>query len=185
MVAWFLNPLCKEVPVVKSQFRLLLWFSGLLLSLSLASLLVANAQNKRSNKYVCSETNPASICTASNRCGSPSNPCVVDLKRKGGTSATVTPNIPNSKSNAPFCVKTGTTVTWQSSAKNTGFILDFGPSSPFDTPGAIIGGSDRPISVVAKRPGCYKFSLGACIAGTIYGMCGSTDSEIVVTGEGN
>jgi hypothetical protein len=82
-------------------------------------------------------------------------------------------------------VKAGTTVTWQSSAKNTGFILDFGPSSPFDTPGAIIGGSDRPISVVAKRPGCYKFSLGACIAGTIYGMCGSTDSEIVVTGEGN
>jgi len=170
---------------VKSQSRLILWFGGLLLSLSLASFLVANAQNKRSNKYVCSETNPASICTASNRCGTASDPCVVDLKRKGGTSATVTPAMPNSKSNTPFCVKTGTTVTWQSSAKNTGFILDFGPSSPFDTTGAIIGGSDRPISVVAKRPGCYKFSLGACIAGTIYGMCGSTDSEIVVTGEGN
>jgi hypothetical protein len=170
---------------VKGQSRLVLWFGALLLSLSLASFLVADAQNKRSNKYACTETNPTSICTASSRCGSSSAPCVVDLKRRGGTSATVTPVIPNSKSNAPFCVKVGTTVTWQSSANNTGFILDFGPSSPFDTPGAIRGGSDRPISVVAKRSGCYKFSLGACIAGTIYGMCGSANSEIVVTDEGN
>jgi hypothetical protein len=170
---------------MKSPSKLALYFTGLLLSLSLASFVVANAQNKRANKYVCTETNPTSMCTASSRCGSNSAPCVVDLKRRGGTSATVTPAIPNAKSNAPFCVKVGTTVTWQSSANNTGFILDFGPSSPFDTPGAIIGGSDRPISVVAKRPGCYKFSLGACIAGTIYGMCGSTNSEIVVTDEGN
>lgn len=168
---------------MKTQSKLGL--TGLLLLVSLASFLAANARDKRSNKYVCAETNPASICTASNRCGSNSNPCVVDLKRRGGTSATVTPAMPNSKSNTPFCVTVGTTVTWQSSARNTGFILDFGPSSPFDTPGAIIGGSDRPISVVAKRPGCYKFSVGACIAGTIYGMCGSTDSEIVVTSDGN
>jgi hypothetical protein len=165
--------------------KLALYFTGFLFLLWLASFLVAHAQNKRSSKYVCTETNPASICTASSRCGSNSAPCVVDLKRRGGTSATVTPVIPNSKSNTPFCVKVGTTVIWQSSATNTGFILDFGPSSPFDTPGAIIGGSDRPISVVAKRPGCYKFSLGACIAGTIYGMCGSTDSEVVVTSDGN
>src|SRR5580692_12010006 len=108
MLAWFLHPLCKEVPVVKSQFRLLLWFSGLLLSLSLASFLVAKAQNKRSNKYVCSETNPASTCSAATRCGSTSNPCVVDLKRKGGTSATVTPGIPDAKANTAFCVNVGT-----------------------------------------------------------------------------
>ena len=170
---------------MKIQPKLILCFSGLLLALSLVSFLVASAQNKRSNKYVCAETNPASICAALSHCGSNSDPCVVDLKRKGGTSATVTPAIPNSKSNTPFCVKVGTTVRWQSSAENTGFILDFGPSSPFDATAAIIGGSDRPISVVAKRPGCYKFSLGACIAGTIYGMCGSTDSEIVVTSAGN
>ena len=128
---------------MKSQSTLVLWFGGLLLSLSLASFLVVHAQNKRSNKYVCSETNPASICTASNRCGSASDPCVVDLKRKGRYFGYGYAVIPNSKSNAPFCVKTGTTVTWQSSAKNTGFILDFGPSSPFDTTDAIIGGSDR------------------------------------------
>ena len=170
---------------MRGQSKLALCFSGLLLSLSLASFLVVNAQDKRSNKYVCAETNPGRICTASNHCGSDSDPCVVDLKRRGGTSATVTPGTPDSKSNAPFCVKVGTTVRWQSSAKNTGFILDFGPTSPFDDSGAIIGGSDRPISVVAKRPGCYKFSLGACIAGTIYGMCGSTNSEIIVTSAGN
>ena len=167
---------------MKIQSGLVMWRAGFLLSLSLASFLGANAQNKRSNKYICAEANPGSICNASTRCGSPSEPCVVDLKRKGGTSATVTPGIPNAKSNTPFCVKVGTTVTWQSSAKNTGFILDFGPSSPFET-STIIGGSDRSISVVAKRPGCYKFSLGACIAGTVYGMCGSTDSEIVVTSD--
>ena len=160
-----------------------MWVGRLLLSLSLAGFLVANAQNKRSSKYACAEVNPTAICNASTRCGSGSEPCVVDLKRKGGTSASVTPNIPNAKSNTPFCVKVGTTVTWQSSAKNTGFIVDFGPSSPFDTPGAIIGGSDRPISVVAKRAGCYKFSLGACIAGTVSGMCGSSDSEIIVTND--
>ena len=127
---------------MKFQPRLVTWFIGFLLSLSLAGVFLANAQEKRSNKYVCSEANPASICNASNRCGSKTDPCVVDLKRKGGTSATVTPALPNAKSNTPFCLKVGTTVTWQSSAKNTGFIVDFGPSSPFDTPGAIIGGSD-------------------------------------------
>lgn len=170
---------------MKIRPTLVLCLGGLLLSLSLASFLVAKAQNKRSNKYVCSETNPASTCSAATRCGSISNPCVVDLKRKGGTSATVTPGIPDAKANTAFCVSVGTTVTWQTSAKNTGFIVDFGPSSPFDTGSTIIGGSDRSISAVAKHPGCYKFSLGACIAGTIYGMCGSTQSEIVVTGEAN
>ncbi len=171
---------------MKIRSRLASCSYGFLLSLSIASfLLVANAQNKRDSKYVCSESNPASVCNASNRCGSSLEPCVVDLRRKGGTSATVTPSITNAKANTPFCVRVGTTVTWRSSAKNTGFIVDFGPSSPFNTPGAIIGGSDRPISVVAKRTGCYKFSLGACIAGTVYGMCGSTSTEIIVTDEAN
>jgi len=106
----------------------------------------------------------------------------VDVKRRGSNSASATPNIPNAKENMSFCVKVGTTVTWQSSSKNTGFVLDFGTSSPFDPPdGAIMGGADRPISVVAKRPGCYKYSVGACTSGTIYGMCGSSNAELVVT----
>jgi hypothetical protein len=168
---------------VKIQSRLVI-FCGLLLWLSSVGFLLAKTQNKRSSVYTCSETNPASLCNAAPRCGSSSEPCVVDLKRKG-TSATVTPNVPNAKSNVPFCVKVGTTVTWQPSRKDTGFVVDFGPSSPFDTPGAIMGGSDRSISVVAKRPGCYKFSVGACLAGTISGMCGSNASEIVISSEDN
>ncbi len=133
-------------------------------------------------KYVCSESNPGSMCNAATTCGSTTSACNADVKRRGSNYASATPNIPNAKENAPFCVKVGTTVTWQSSSKNTGFVLDFGPSSPFDTPdGAIIGGSDRPISVVAKRAGCYKYSVGACVSGSIYGMCGSANAELVVT----
>jgi hypothetical protein len=136
----------------------------------------------KTNKYVCSESNPGSMCNASTACGSSSTPCVVNVKRSGSNFATATPSIPDAKGNAPFCVKVGTTVTWQSSSKNTGFVLDFGPSSPFDVPdGTIIGGADRPISVVAKRAGCYKYSVGACVSGAIYGMCGSANTELVVT----
>jgi hypothetical protein len=142
-----------------------------------------NADNKNNNnKYVCSESNPGSMCNASTTCGSSSTPCVVNVKRSGSNYASATPSIPDAKGNAPFCVKVGTTVTWQSASKNTGFVLDFGPSSPFDVPdGTIIGGADRPISVVAKRAGCYKYSVGACVSGSIYGMCGSANTELVVT----
>ncbi|HSY66479.1 MAG TPA: hypothetical protein VK829_17945 [Terriglobales bacterium] len=133
-------------------------------------------------KYVCSESNPASICSAATTCGSSTSACNVDVKRRGSNSASATPNTPNAKEGASFCVKVGTTVTWQSSSRNTGFVLDFGPSSPFDTPdGAIMGGADRPIAVIAKRPGCYKYSVGACVSGSIYGMCGSANTELVVT----
>jgi hypothetical protein len=38
-----------------------------------------------------------------------------------------------------------------------------------------MGGSDRPITVVARKSGCYKYSVGACTPGTIYGMCGNSD----------
>jgi plastocyanin len=169
---------------MEDQPRLVVWFRRLLLCLLLTGLTLAEAQNQSSLKYTCREANPSTLCNISNRCGSESEPCIVDVRRQG-SSATVKPNIPNAKSNAPFCVKVGTTVTWQTSGGNTGFVVDFGSSSPFDTSGAIIGGSDRPISVVAKRAGCYKFSMGACIAGTIKGMCGSKTSELVVTSDQN
>jgi hypothetical protein len=141
-----------------------------------------NLNADKNNKYVCSETNPGSMCNASTTCGSSSSPCVVSVRRSGGNAAAAKASIPNAKDNAPFCVKVGTTVTWQGGGKNTGFVLDFGPTSPFDTPeGTIIGGSDRPISLVAKRAGCYKYSVGACVSGSIYGMCGSSNAELVVT----
>jgi plastocyanin len=170
---------------MKVQHRGAIFCGSLLFVTTLmAGFLVANAQQSKNNKYICSETKPGSMCTAATTCGSASSACVVDIKRKGGSSASSTPDIPNAKDNAPFCVKVGTTVTWQSASKNTGFVLDFGDSSPFETPntpGTIIGGADRPVSVVAKKPGCYKYSVGACVSGTIYGMCGSSSAELVVT----
>ena len=133
----------------------------------------------KGNKYACSEQNPGQMCNAETTCGSGSAPCSVDIKRTG-SGASVIPGIPGAKANKPFCVKAGTTVTWKSESKNVGFVVDFGPSSPFETE-TIIGGSDRQVSLVAKTPGCYKFSAGACVSGESYGMCGETSAEMIVT----
>jgi hypothetical protein len=169
---------------MKIQRRFAIWSSLFLLPLLLGGYIAAKDQKKGNKKSVCSLTNPQSICNDTTSCGSNSNPCIVDVKRTDYASS-ATPNIPDAKENAPFCLKAGTTVTWQSSSKDTGFVLDFGASSPFDPPDAIIGGSDRPVSVVAKRPRCFKYSVGACKAGATYGMCESTEAELVITGSGN
>jgi hypothetical protein len=71
-------------------------------------------------------------------------------------------------------------VQWMSSAKEIGFVVDLGSTSPFEPPGAIIGGSDRTVSVVAKKAGCYKYSAGACRSGAIYGMCGTGYAKVIV-----
>jgi len=52
---------------------------------------------------------------------------------------------------------------------------------PFDQEGSIIGGSDRPITVTAKHPGCYTYSVGACTLGTVYGMCGNADTQLIIS----
>jgi plastocyanin len=140
----------------------------------------ANAQAKK-GKYACSEPNPAQLCNAGNTCGSDSTPCTVDVKRTANA-ASSTPNIKNAKSNALFCVHPGTKVTWLSTSKNIGFVVDVGPTSPFEPDATIIGGSDRSVTVVARKPGCYKYSAGACMSGAIYGMCGSTNAELIITG---
>jgi hypothetical protein len=140
----------------------------------------ASAQSKNS-RYACQEPSPAQLCNAGNTCGSSSTPCTVDVKRTANA-ASSTASIPNPKSNALFCVKTGTTVAWNSTGKNIGFVVDVGPSSPFEPSGAIIGGSDRSVSVVAKKPGCYKYSAGACMSGAIYGMCGTANAELIIIG---
>ena len=136
------------------------------------------AQDKKS-KYACSEPNLASICTASNTCGSSSEPCFVDVKRTAN-SASATPSIPNAKGNSLFCIKAGTKVEWKSTGKDIGFVVDFGPNTPFDHSGAIIGGSDRTVSTVAQKPGCYKYSAGACRSGAIYGMCGQANVQLII-----
>jgi hypothetical protein len=152
-------------------------------SLALLSLVVlahdATAQSK-SDKYACIESNPQQLCNASNTCGTASKACTVDVKRTAD-SASSTPSIPNPKGNALFCVKAGTTVRWMSTGKDIGFVVDVGPSSPFEPPGAIIGGTDRSVLVAAMKAGCYKYSAGACQSGAINGMCGTTNSELIVT----
>lgn len=136
------------------------------------------AQNKKS-KYACSEPDPASICNASNTCGSSSQPCSVDVKRTA-EAASATPGIPGAKGNSTFCVKVGTNVTWKSNTKHRGFIVDMGPTSPFDPPDDIVGGSAKSVTVNAKIPGCYKFFAGACLSGAIYGMCGNGTAGLLI-----
>jgi hypothetical protein len=154
-------------------------YQALLLSSVIALTTVAMADKKGGGKYACSESNPASLCDAENTCGSAANPCTVDVKRTAN-SASATAGITKPKSNGLFCVKQGTSVVWKSTQKNTGFVIDFGPASPFEPQDAIIGGSNRDVSVAAKEPGCYKYSVGACVSGTAYGMCGSSNAEAVV-----
>ena len=141
---------------------------------------VAAEEKAPASKYVCSQPHPETSCNPGNTCGSSSEPCAVDVKRTGN-SASATPSIPSAKGNELFCVKSGATVTWQSKSKDTGFVIDFGPASPFEPAGSIIGGSDKSVSVVAKKAGCYKYSVGACLSGAIGGMCGSAETDLIVT----
>jgi len=138
----------------------------------------APAQSK-SNAFACKEANAAQLCNAANTCGSTSTSCGVDVKRTS-SAASSTPDIPGAKSNSLFCVKAGTTVEWKSTGKDIGFVVDFGTASPFAPAGAIIGGSDRSRAVMAKTPGCYRYSAGACMSGAIYGMCGQTTAKLII-----
>ena len=137
---------------------------------------MAHAAN---DKYACSEPDPQSLCNAGNTCGSSSSPCIVDVKRDT-TGASATTNLPGAKGNGTFCVNTGTTIIWKTTQKNTGFVVDFGTPSPFGSDDAIVGGAKRSVTVTAQKPGCYKFSAGACISGSIYGMCGSGTAEAII-----
>ncbi len=153
--------------------------------LLLAFLLLAGhmmAKDKKPKATVCSNPHPETLCTAANTCGSSSSPCVLEVKRVGGgVDASVTPNIPDFPKNAVICINTGTSVTWKGNGKNTGIMVDFGEKSPFDPGGTISGGSDRPVTVMTKVAGCYKYSVGACNPGSIYGMCGNSDYDLIVT----
>jgi len=139
----------------------------------------AMAEDKKSDQGACSNPNPASLCNAGNTCGSASTSCSVDVKRTAHSSS-ATPSIPGAKGNSLFCVKTGTTVTWMSSAKSTGFLIDFGASSLFDPPGTVMGGSAKSVSIVAKTPGCVKYNFSATAENGSYGKSKATQSELIV-----
>jgi hypothetical protein len=157
--------------------------AGLILSASIC-LWATGATAQGKGKYVCAEPNPQSLCNADNTC-SASGACTVDIKRDGMSAATATPGFPKAKKNSLFCVKPGTSVTFQTPSKGTGFIVDPGPSSPFDPPDTIIGGAQKAVQVTAKRPGCFKYSIGACYSGSTYGMCGSGAAEVIVMSPGS
>ena len=155
--------------------------------LPLGFLLVASfataAENQKGNSTsACSQANPESLCNADNTCGTASAPCNVYVKRTTYSSS-VTPDIPNAKGNDVFCVKTGTTVRWQSTAKNTGFLIDLGESSPFEPPGIIAGGSEKSVPVVAKTPGCFKYNFSASNSNAINGMSKAAQAELIVVGK--
>jgi hypothetical protein len=150
--------------------------------LLIAGLSAAGEKKKDSSKDACSQANPASLCNAGNTCGSASAPCTVNLKRTSYSSS-ATPSIPNAKGNDLFCIKAGTTVTWQSTAKHTGFLIDLGTSSPFDPPGALTGGSEKSVHAVAKTPGCFKYNFSASNSRAIDGMSKAAQAELIVIGD--
>jgi hypothetical protein len=145
------------------------------------SFIMSQETKKKVKNDVCSASNPASICAEANTCGSVSSPCTIDIRRSGNSYATAKPSIPDAKTNKAFCIKVGTTVTFSTSSKRIGFIIDFGKDNPFDHEGSISGGADRPITVTAKHPGCYTYSVGACTAGTVHGMCGNAETQLIIS----
>ena len=150
-----------------------------IVAISLFVLLGQAVAEKNKSKYACSEPKPETLCNAANTCGSASSPCTVNVNKDGG-SASATASISDPKKNALFCVKAGTQVVWMSSNKNTGFVVDFGPDTPFEPNDSIIGGGKNQVTVQAKRPGCFKYSVGACFSGATYGMCGNSSTEAIV-----
>ena len=156
-------------------------FCLFVLSLLPAGFIIGQDTKKKVKNDVCSSSNPASICAEPSTCGSASSPCTIDIRRSGSNYATAKPSIPDAKANKAFCIKVGTTVTFSTSSKNTGFVIDFDKANPFDHQGAIIGGADRPVTVTAKHPGCYSYSVGACIPGTVYGMCGNAETQLIIS----
>jgi len=78
------------------------------LPLLLTTFIVGKDTKNKIKGDVCSASNPASICSSANTCGFVSSSCSIDIKRSQGSWATATPNI----------------------SKNTGFVIDFGNSTP-------------------------------------------------------
>jgi len=161
-----------------SRGQVNIW-STLLLSAPILLLSCATALAQTKGKYACDETQPENMCSAANTCGSASSQCTIDIRR-GGDSANVKPSIPGANNNQLFCIKTGTTVVWMSSNKNNGFMVSFGTDSPFEPDGPIMGGGKKQVTTRAVTPGCYKYAAGAFRSGTVKGMSGGSNPELVI-----
>ena len=146
----------------------------------LTLLATGSANDKKSKATVCSNPHPEQLCTAANTCGAGGTTCELEVRRAdGGTGASVKPNVEKFSNNDVICIDKGTSVIWKGGGKNTGIMVDFGGNSPFDQK-TISGGSDRPVTLVVKKAGCFKYSVGACTPGSVYGMCGNSDYELIV-----
>jgi hypothetical protein len=149
--------------------------------LLIASFGAADDKQKDNSKDACANPNPESLCNAGNTCGSVSTPCIVNVRRTSYSSS-ATPGIPGAKGNDLFCVKTGTTVVWQSTVKNTGFLIDPGNSSPFAPAGTFMGGSEKSVSTVAKTPACITYHVSATAQNGIYGKSKAATARLIVIG---
>jgi hypothetical protein len=181
-VSWqlSLNFILNEV-LMKIQRCFMTRCALLLLPVLLIASFAMAEDKKKDSKNVCASPNPASMCTADNTCGSASSPCTVNIKRTSYSSS-ATPSIPGAKGNDLFCVQAGTTVVWQATDKNTGFLVDPGKTSPFDPPGSFTGGSEKSISTVAKTPGCITYHFSATAANGIYGKSKAAAAQLIVVG---
>jgi hypothetical protein len=148
-------------------------------ALAMLVILLGSIVAEAKKNYACDEPKPADLCTAANTCGSSSAVCTINV-RKSGDGSTVKPSVPDAKGNQLFCIKAGTTVVWMSSSKNTGFMISFGSESPFDLDEPIRGGGNKPVTVKAQNPGCYKYDAGAFYSGAVYGMSGGSNPELVI-----
>jgi len=163
---------------MKCRRQVNIW-NRLLLSSSILLLNWVTAHAQTRGKYACDETQPENMCSAANTCGSGSSQCTIDIRRSSD-SANVKPSISGAKNNQLFCIKAGTTVVWTSSNKNNGFMVSFGSDSPFDPDGPIMGGGKKQVTTKAVTPGCYKYTAGAFRSGTVKGMSGGSNPELVI-----
>jgi hypothetical protein len=138
---------------------------------------ITEAQTK--SNYECDEPQPERLCNAANTCGSASSSCTIDITTSAG-SARVKPDIPSARNNQVFCVEEGTTVVWMTSDKTTGFVVSFGPDSPFDPDDLIVGARKKRMRTIASTPGCYKYEARAFYSGAVYGTSKGGKPELVV-----
>jgi hypothetical protein len=74
-----------------------------------------------------------------------------------------------------------TNLSHHQTVEGTGFTLAFDINSPFTPDGPIMGGANKPMTLKAQTPGCYKYDIGASASGAIYGMSGNTRKpELVI-----
>jgi hypothetical protein len=66
------------------------------------------------------------------------------------------------------------------SDKTTGFVVSFGPDSPFDPDDLIVGAGKKQMRTIASNPGCYKYEARAFYSGAVYGTSKGGNLELVV-----